>query len=128
MLDYPTLKALHVALVAVSVAGFVARAVPAVWLGRRTANRWLSTAPHVVDTVLLATGVALAVMAGWRPLAHPWLGWKLVWLVDYIVLALFAMRVTLPRRVRVACFVAALLAVAQLVATAVTKSPWGLLA
>ena len=128
MFDYPTLKGVHVALVAISVVGFVARALPAVFADRRTQNRWLRSAPHVVDTLLLATGVWLAVLAGWRPLAHPWLGWKLYWLVVYIVLGLFVMRVTLPRPVRIAAFIAALATVAQLIATAVTKSPLGLFA
>ena len=125
---YPTLKIIHMSLAGISVAGFVARALPALARDRLAARRWLRTAPHVVDTLLLATGVWLAVLAGWRPLAHPWLGWKLYWLVVYIVLGLFAMRVTLPRGVRVAAFVAALVVIAQLIATAITKSPWGLLA
>lgn len=128
MIDYPALKVIHVSLVAVSVAGFVARAVPAVWAGRRTGRRWLRVAPHVIDTLLLATGVWLAIQAGWRPLTHPWLGWKLAWLVAYIALASVAMRPARSRAVRAGFFVAALAAVAQLIATAITKSPWGLLA
>ena len=112
-------------LVATSVGWFVIRAVPAIARGRAPARGLRTAVVHVVDTLLLASGIALVVMAGWRPDAHPWLAVKLLLLVVYIVLAALALRPSYPRRTRTALLVAALAAIGWMVAAAVTKSPWG---
>lgn len=124
MIDYATLKMGHVALALASVIGFVWRSVPAIRYDRRwTANRALYSLPHVVDTLLVVTGIWLAVMVGWRPLAHPWLGTKLLLIVAYVVLGWFALRPGRPRALRLALLVAALAVFAWVALVARTKLP-----
>lgn len=124
MIGYATLKFIHVALAFASVAGFLARAVPALRHDRRwTESRWLHALPHVVDTLLVASGVWIAVSVGWNPVAHPWFGTKLALIVAYIVLGWFALRPGRPRAVRIALLVAALAVFGWIVATARTKLP-----
>lgn len=124
MIDYLTLKAVHITLVVTSVSLFVARAVPAIASDRRPRG-WLRAAPHVLDTLLLASGVWLAVLVGWNPLAHSWFGVKLVLLVVYITLAALALRPSYSRFARVALLMGALFAVAGMALVAVKKVPAG---
>jgi hypothetical protein len=71
------LKWLHVGAVVASGAGFLARAAPAL-AGSRLLRRPLTRiAPHVVDTVLLAAGAALAVPLRLSPATQPWLPAKM---------------------------------------------------
>lgn len=124
MIGYTTLKFVHVALAFVSVAGFVARAVPALRHDRRwTERRWLYALPHAVDTLLVATGVWIAMSVGWNPLAHPWLGTKLALIVAYIVLGWLALQPGRPRAIRIALLAAALAVFGWVVAVAQNKLP-----
>lgn len=127
-MDYATLKLLHQGSVALSIAGFCARGAGALsgagWVRGRAAR----TLPHLVDTVLLASAITLAWMLRLNPLVTPWLAAKIVGLLAYIVLGMVALKPTRPRGVRIVACAAALLVFAQIVATALTKNPLGLLA
>lgn len=127
-MDYLTLKLIHQGAVAISITGFFARGAGALagaaWARRRMAR----TVPHVVDTVLLATAIALAWMLRLDPLATPWLAAKIVGLLAYIGLGMMALKPGRPIALRAAAWIAALLCFAQIAATAITKDPLGLLA
>lgn len=124
MIDYTTLKFIHVALAFASVAGFIARAVPSLRHDRRwMERRWLHALPHAVDTLLVASGAWIAVSVGWHPLAHPWFGTKLVLIVVYIVLGWLALQPGRPRAIRIALLVAALAVFGWVVAVAKNKLP-----
>ena len=127
-MDYATLKLIHQGAVAVSIAGFMARGAGALAGARWARGRLSRTLPHVVDTVLLATAIALAWMLRMNPLVTPWLAAKIVGLLAYIGLGMVALKPGRPVGVRAAAWFAALLCFAQIVATAVTKDPLGLLA
>ena len=86
------------------------------------AHRWVRVAPHVVDTVLLASAIALAVMVGQYPLVDDWLTAKVLGLVVYIVLGMIALKRGRTRAARITAFCSALLVFAYIVAVAVTKS------
>ena len=91
------------------------------------ARRWVRVLPHVVDTVLLASAIALAVMIRQYPLAHDWLTAKVFGLIAYIVLGTIALKRGRTRAVRITAFWSALLVFAYIVAVAITKSvvPYG---
>jgi uncharacterized membrane protein SirB2 len=119
---YTLLKYLHLACVVLSGGGFVLRGA---WMMRGSpmlARRWVRVAPHVVDTALLASAIALAVMIGQYPLVHGWLTAKVLGLLAYIVLGTIALKRGRTRGVRVAAFGGALLVFAYIVAVAITKS------
>lgn len=124
---YEALKVIHVGAVVLSGAGFVIRyglsvARPA------PGGALVRIAPHVVDTVLLASALALAWVGGFNPLRVPWLEAKLAGLVLYILIGTIALKRGRTRRIRAAAFAAALLAYAYIVTVALTKSPLGPLA
>ena len=118
---YPLLKHLHVTFVALSFFLFLVRGV---WMIRESpmlARRWVRIAPHVVDTVLLASAVALAFLLRLNPLDAPWLAAKIAGLVIYIGLGTVALRRGRTRGVRIAAWVAALAVFAYIVSAAVTR-------
>lgn len=120
---YAALKWLHVACVVASGLGFLARGALIAAGSPLARARFMRVAPHVVDTVLLAAAVSMAVLARLSPLAHPWLAAKIVGLVLYIVLGAIALRPTRPTPVRAAAFSGAVLTFAYIVGTALTRDP-----
>lgn len=121
----PILKSLHVACVATS---FVLFAVRGAWMLRapgRLRVPWVRVVPHVVDTLLLASAVALAFLLRIDPLTHGWLAAKIAGLCAYIVLGTVALKRGRTRGIRTTAFAAALAVYAYIVTVAITKSPAG---
>ena len=124
-MDYVTLKFVHVSCVAASYTLFFVRGV---WMMRGSpllAARWVRVVPHVVDTLLLASAITLAVIIGNAPVTHGWLTAKVIGLVLYIGLGTVALKRGRTRAIRIGAFVAALVVFGYIVAVAITKSPWG---
>ncbi len=122
-LDYAMVKTIHVGAVATSYALFLLRGV---WMMSDSAllqARWVRIVPHVVDTVLLASAVALAIMSRQYPLDSGWLTAKVVALVLYIALGTIALKRGRSKRVRVAAWVAAQVVFIYIVMVAYTRDP-----
>jgi uncharacterized membrane protein SirB2 len=80
-------------------------------------------APHVIDTVFLASGVWLAWSLGVSPVQEPWLAAKIGGLLVYIGLGLVALRLGRTAATRGGAFAAAILVFAYIVGVAMTRSP-----
>ncbi len=126
-MEYASLKAIHQAAVALSLAGFFARGLASLRGAAWVRGRLVRTLPHLVDTVLLVSALALAWT--WRhvPGAAPWLTAKVVGVVVYIGFGMVALRPGRPAPVRAAAWAAALATFAWIVSVAITKSPFGIL-
>ncbi|MBU6483567.1 MAG: SirB2 family protein [Betaproteobacteria bacterium] len=121
---YASIKGVHMTSVAASFALFGIRGAW-LWLSPgMLRRRWVRIVPHVVDTVLLASGLALAALLGASG-SHAWLGAKVAGLVVYIVLGSIALRYGRTPGVRSTAFVGALATFAWIVSVAITKSPAG---
>lgn len=127
-MDYLIIKLIHQGAVAISITGFFARGAGALAGAAWVRSRVARTLPHGVDTVLLASAIALAWMLQLNPLTTPWLAAKIVGLLAYIALGMVALKPGRRRTLRAVAWIAALLCFAQIVAIAMTKSPLGLLA
>jgi uncharacterized membrane protein SirB2 len=124
MPDYASLKTTHVACVAASYLFFLVRGV---WMIRGSPllrRRWVRVLPHVVDTLLLASAIALVLMLAQYPFVHSWLTAKVIGLVFYIALGMVALKLGATLRVRIAAWIAAQLVLAYVVAVAITKNPF----
>ncbi len=122
-MSYLALKYVHVACIVLSYALFFVRGV---WMMRESswlARRWVKITPHVVDTLLLASAIALAVMIRQYPFIAPWLTAKVLGLVIYIVLGMMALKRGKTKRVRVTAWIAAQAVFFYVVAVALTKEP-----
>lgn len=123
---YLALKWIHVTCVSLSLTGFVVRGA---WMMRGSTllnRRWVRVAPHVVDTLLLASAIALALLSHQYPGVHGWLTAKVTGLLVYIILGSIALRRGRSRRVRIGFWVAALATFGYIVAVALTRNPFPL--
>jgi len=125
--DYGTLKLVHVMAVTLSFAGFFARGLgmmaDASWIRSRAAR----TVPHVIDTVLLVSAIALAWQLRTSPLNTPWIAAKIVGLVAYVALGTIALRRGRTKGGRAIAWVAGLVTFGYIVSVAITKDPRGIL-
>jgi uncharacterized membrane protein SirB2 len=126
-LDYAALKLLHQAAVLLSVTGFVARGLGAFAGARWVRGRFARTLPHVLDTVLLLSALAMAWMLRLTPDSAPWLAAKIAGLLLYIGLGMLALRPGRPLGLRIGAWVAALLCFGWIVSVALSKNPLGFL-
>ncbi len=122
-MDYLTLKALHVGCVATSYALFLLRGLWMVFRPEWLQRRWVRVLPHVVDTVLLGSAVAMALMIRQYPFVAGWLTAKLLALLIYIVLGSIALKRGRTRRQRIAAWFAAQAVFFYIVAVALTRNP-----
>jgi uncharacterized membrane protein SirB2 len=122
-MDYASLKITHVSCAGISYLMFVVRGV---WMMRASPllqQFWVRVVPHVIDTVLLASAVALAVIGHQYPFAQGWLTAKVAGLLIYIGLGTVALKHGKTRRARVAAWLAAQAVFFYIVAVAVTRRP-----
>jgi uncharacterized membrane protein SirB2 len=121
MNGYIALKHLHVTAALLSGSFFALRGI---WMLRgspRLQQRWVRIAPHVVDTVLLASALTMVFWSGQYPFVQPWLTAKVLALVAYIGLGTVALKRGRTRPVRTIAFVAALAVFAYILHVAVTR-------
>lgn len=118
---YVALKYLHVGCVVVSGLGFVLRGAWMLADSPRRHGYWARRLPHVVDSVLLASAVSMAVLSGQYPFAAPWLTAKLGGLLAYIGFGSVALRYGRTRHVRAAAFGLAVCAYVYIVSVALRR-------
>ena len=122
---YPQIKHAHIGLVMVSVALFALRGA-AVQAGMRWPRaRPVRLASYAIDTGLLAAGLWLVAILPGGFFANGWLTAKLVLLVVYVVLGVFAMRRARSRIGRALCYVAALATFSMIYGIARAHHPLG---
>ena len=124
-MSFLILKTIHVSCVALSFFGFFIRGI---WMLRgsdKLKQRWVKTAPHVIDTLLLGSAIMLAIGMRFSPLEHPWLMAKIMALLVYIGAGMVALRFGRSRNVRLGAWVFGLLTFLYIVSVALSKSVLG---
>ena len=121
-MDYWLLKTTHIACVAITAVLFFGRGLLMLAESPLRNARVLRIAPHVNDTVLLASALWMAVRSHQYPFAEAWLTAKLLALITYIGLGMVALTYGRTRRTRMAAWVAAQLVLAYIIAVALTRS------
>lgn len=126
MATYFALKHLHVLTVLISVTLFILR----YWWQYRASpmsqKRWVRIVPHVNDTVMLLSGVALMVITKFWPFTPQgaWLTEKLFGVIIYIALGFIALgRRPRSQQVRWFAFLLGLVVLYVIVKLATTKIP-----
>ena len=124
---YPQIKMVHVFLALLSGGLFALRGAGAL-AGMRwphwAAVRWTS---YTVETCLLTAALMLLTILPGAMFANGWLATKLVLLVAYIVLGVFAVRRARGTAARAACYVAALATLGRVYSSARAHHPLGFL-
>ena len=127
MNTYLILRHLHITCVALSGLGFALRGVLMLRQSPALRHPVARIAPHIIDTVLLASALGMLALTTWQLALMPWLATKIVLLLVYIVLGTIALKRGRTLRIRAIAFVAALAVFGHIVATALTRNPLGLL-
>ena len=122
---YPQIRAIHILAVTLSGSLFVLRG-----LGVLAGARWPRFAPvrylsYTIDTVLLTAALMLVTILPAAVFANHWLTVKLVLVVVYVVLGVFALRRGRTPRARAICYAAALLVFGTIVGIARMHHPLG---
>ena len=122
---YPQIKAFHVGFVCASVILFAMRGALVV-----SGSRWGMVAPvrylsYGIDTALLTAALMLLTILPAAMFANHWLTVKLVLLFVYVGLGSFALKRGNTRRIRLACYVGALLVVGIIFSIAYYHHPLG---
>lgn len=124
MAYYSLIKNLHLATIALSLALFILRGAWMMAGSRMLQARWVRIVPHLIDTLLLASGIGLAVLIQQYPLVHGWLTAKLLALILYIVLGTIALKRGKTKSQRIAAWIAALLVFGYMVTVAMVHDPF----
>jgi uncharacterized membrane protein SirB2 len=116
---YLGLKHSHLLFIIISILLFELRFFLLVF--NKPIHRALKIIPHINDSLLLITGVSLAVIAGIKPWEQSWLAYKLIALVFYIVFGAMALKTSGSKRM--IAFVLATVAILFMIFTAINKNP-----
>jgi uncharacterized membrane protein SirB2 len=119
---YETIKLIHVTSAVLSLTGFFVRGLWMLADSPRLRDRWVRIAPHVVDTILLASAIYLAVTIRQYPGVNPWVTAKVVALLAYVVLGTIGLKRGRTKRIRVVAWAAALATFAYIVGVALTRN------
>lgn len=122
-MSHATLKALHIGSVLLSYSLFFLRGIWVLRASPAMQQRWVKIAPHIVDTLLLASAIALAIQLGISPFTAPWLAAKIFALLLYIVLGSIALKRGKTQRVRLLAWLAAQAVFCLIVLIALTHNP-----
>lgn len=122
---YEEIRLVHAALAIISVFWFAARGGWYLRTGSRPVHWFARTGPHVVDTLLLLSGVTLLALGSWVMLQMPWLQLKLVLLIVYILLGVVMFRVRGGWPLRAGFYAAALLTYVWMLSAALLKQTTG---
>ncbi|BFM15204.1 SirB2 family protein [Maricurvus nonylphenolicus] len=120
-MSYSGLKLLHILCVVISITGFSLRAGAMVFAAQHLSKPWVKRLPHIVDTLLLLSGLGLLSITGLSPFQVPWLGLKLLLLLAYIVFGALGLRYAPKRYQRLLCCAVALACAATMAWLALTK-------
>ena len=126
-MTYGIIKALHIGSAAASLTLFVVRGLWMLYIPARLQQRWVRIVPHIIDTLLLVSAIALVLMSHQYPFVDDWLTAKVIALVIYILLGTIALKRGRTRRMRFVAWVVALAVFGYIVGVARMRDP-GLLA
>lgn len=125
-MDFTALQHLHVTAAALSLLLFVVRAPRGLRDPADRGGAVLRITPHIVDTLLLVSALALLWQLGKAAFAG-WIAAKIAGLIAYVVLGTIALHRGRTLQIRVIAFIAALVVFGYIVSVAITKSPLGFL-
>jgi uncharacterized membrane protein SirB2 len=120
------LKTIHITTVLISILLFLSRGFWIYLLKKQLSAKWIRVLPHVNDSVLLGTGIALAIQTQQYPLQQDWLTVKIVCLLIYILLGMLAMKWYQATSTGMASWLTAIIIYLFMISVAVTRQPTGI--
>jgi uncharacterized membrane protein SirB2 len=119
------IKTIHIVCVLLSFAGFFIRGIWMMQDSNRLGQRWVKTAPHIIDTLLLTSAILMLLQWQISPLQLPWLMAKIIALLVYIAAGMVALRFGRSKNIRISAWVFGLFTFMYIVSVAISKSVYG---
>jgi uncharacterized membrane protein SirB2 len=120
---YLIFKTIHVTTVIMTFLSFIGRGFWMLFSPQQLQRRWVRIAPHVIDTVLLASAIGLTIVLQQYPFVDTWLTAKVLALIGYILCGSIALKHGKTKAVRLGAGCVALALFAYMVAVARSKTP-----
>lgn len=124
---YEILKHTHLTALAISFLLFFVRGYLMMRESSHAKKKVFLIAPHVINLILIVSGISLAIFLHLNPAHEAWLATKLIALVIYIALGILTFKHPKPQ-VRKTLWLIALVVFAFIVSVAESKNPLGFLA
>ncbi len=115
------IKIFHLTFVLLSIISFVARVYLAETRPEMLEKKWLKIGPHIVNSVLLMTGVTLIFQGQWLSGEYGWIVAKIIALLAYVGLGMVAIKS--QGALRWQAFAVALACFIYIAIVAVSKNP-----
>lgn len=120
---YALLKLAHTTLAGLTIGGFLLRCYWMLTASALLQHRVTRILPHVIDTLFLASGIAMLFMLSMNPFRVDWLVAKFIALLAYVVLGTIALKRGRSRGVRFLAAISAIATFAYIVGIAINHSP-----
>ena len=124
---YPQIRQFHIFLALLSGALFALRGAFALGGARWPMALPVKWTSYAIDTALLTAALMLLTILPGAMFANGWLTVKVILIVVYVVLGIFAMRPARTRRTRALCYALALLTFGAIYSIARAHHPLGIL-
>ena len=122
-MNFLLLKTTHIFFVVSSYGLFFLRGIWSLNGSAIMQKRWVRIVPHVVDTLLLISALALAFTISQYPFVDAWLTAKIIGLLLYVGLGFVALRNGMSKVLRFFAWLAAQAAFAYIVLVAISHNP-----
>lgn len=117
------LKHLHMTLAVLSISLFTLRFIWLLTHSSKLSAQWVKIAPHIIDTLLLALGVVMAVQYAINPFEQLWLGEKLLAIVAYIFTGYYTLKLARNKVMQIIGYLGAMGWVMLIFRLAMTREP-----
>jgi len=114
------IKTIHLIFIFSSFISFTARIAISVFKPLLLQNKVIKIAPHIIDTILLLSGITLVLQGNWLDGDYGWILSKFILLLGYIGFGVMAMRFKGIKRW--IAFIAAVTCFIAIFITAITKN------
>jgi uncharacterized membrane protein SirB2 len=123
---YALLKHAHLLIIAIAFLVFVTRGIFMMRNNTLAYHKIFNIIPHIFYTLLIATGIGLAIQQHLSPLEQPWLLAKLIALVVFVILGVLAFKHP-SLLIRKVLWLFALVVFIYIASVAQSKNPLGFL-
>lgn len=120
---YLTLKLLHIGCAVISFISFFIRGIGKLRHAAFMDSRWVKIAPHLVDTLLLLSAIALVMITQQYPGETAWINAKIAALLVYIGLGVVVIKAKVSDRTRLIAWFGALATFGYILAVAKSHQP-----
>lgn len=125
--SFVLLKHLHATCAGISFIGFFLRGLGKIRHAAFMQQRWVRIAPHLIDSTLLITAIAMVILSQQYPGATGWINAKIIGLLVYIGLGTVVIKANVSDRTRTMVWLAALITFIYIIGVAIKRNPMSFL-